>query len=192
MVTYLEEETLVRPATVADAASVAGVYNHYVRETTVTFEEEQVSAPEIARRIQEVGSASLPWLVAERDAHIVGYAYATRWHARSAYRFSAEITVYIDSNHKRVGVGSRLYDQLFPILQAQGVHTVLAGIALPNEPSVVLHERFGLSKVAHLKEIGFKFNRWIDVGYWQRTLLGRRTRREGGRALRARRLTPSR
>lgn len=168
--TCLDKEIAIRPATVADAAPVAGVYNHYVKETTVTFEEEEVSPPEIARRIHEVGSASLPWLIAERDAEIVGYAYATKWHPRSAYRFSAEITVYVDASQKRVGVGSRLYDHLFPILQARGIRAVMAGIALPNESSVALHEKFGLSKVAHFKEVGFKFNRWIDVGYWQRIL----------------------
>jgi L-amino acid N-acyltransferase YncA len=104
-VTYLDKEIVIRPATVADAASVAGIYNHYVEETAVTFEDEEVSPPEVARRIQEVGSASLPWLIAQRDAQIFGYAYATKWHARTAYRFSAEITVYVDSSHKRVGVG---------------------------------------------------------------------------------------
>jgi len=161
---------VIRPATEADAASVAGIYNHYVKETVITFEEAEVSASEIARRIQEVGSASLPWLVAERDGRIVGYSYATKWHARSAYRFSAEITVYVDAGHKRVGVASRLYDRLFPMLRTHRVHAVLAGIALPNEASVALHEKFGLLKVAHLKEVGFKFNRWVDVGYWQRTL----------------------
>ena len=154
----------------ADAAPVAAVYNHYVRETSVTFEEEEVPPPEIARRIQEVGSASLPWLIAERDGQIVGYAYASKWHARSAYRFSAEIAVYVDAGSRRGGVGSRLYDQLFPMLQTRNIHAVVAGIALPNESSVTLHEKFGLSKVAHFKEVGLKFNRWIDVGYWQRTL----------------------
>lgn len=165
-----DQEIVIRPATGADAASVAGIYNHYVRGTTVTFEEDEVSAPEIARRIQEVGSASRPWLVAERDVEILGYAYATTWHTRSAYRFSAEIAVYVDPDHKRIGVGSKLYDRLFPILRAHGTHAVVAGIALPNEASVALHERWGFSKVAHFNEVGFKFDRWIDVGYWQRTL----------------------
>jgi len=166
----LDKEILVRPATVADAAPVAGIYNHYIRETTVTFEEEEVSPSEIARRIQEVGSASLPWLIAERDAEIVGYAYATKWHSRSAYRFSAEITVYVDARQQRMGIGARLYAHLFPILQGRSIHAAMAGIALPNDASVALHEKFGLSKVAHFKEVGFKFNRWIDVGYWERTL----------------------
>jgi phosphinothricin acetyltransferase len=165
-----EGEIAVRPATVADAAAVAGVYNHYVRETTITFEEAEVPSSEIARRIQEVEGASLPWLVAERKGVVVGYAYAARWHSRSAYRYSAEITVYVDAGHHRVGIGSRLYDRLFPILQARGIHTLLAGIALPNEPSIALHEKFGLAKVAHLRDVGFKFDRWVDVGYWQGTL----------------------
>ena len=161
---------LIRAATVADAAPVAAVYNHYVRETTITFEEEDVPVPEIARRIREVGSASLPWLIAERDATVVGYAYATKWHSRSAYRFSAEITVYIGASHTRMGIGTRLYDHLLPALHQRGIRAVMAGIALPNESSVILHEKFGLAKVAHFKEVGFKFDRWVDVGYWQRTL----------------------
>ncbi len=164
----LDREILIRPAAMADAALVAGLYNYYVKETFITFEEEEVPPAEIGRRIEAVVSASLPWLIAERAGQIVGYAYASKWHARTAYRFSAEITVYVDSNQKRLGVGSRLYDRLFPILLARGIHAVVASIALPNEPSVALHEKFGLSKVAHFSEVGFKFNRWIDVGYWQR------------------------
>jgi phosphinothricin acetyltransferase len=89
------------------------------------------------------------------------------WHARSAYRFSVEITVYVDAAHTRAGVGSSLYDRLFPLLRARGIRAVMAGIALPNEPSVAMHERRGLSKVAHFKDVEFKFDRWIDVGYWQ-------------------------
>ena len=109
----MEKEIAIRPSTEADAAAVADVYNHYIRETVVTFEEEEVSAAEIARRIQDVGSLSLPWLVAERDAQIVGYAYATKWHSRSAYRFSTEITVYLNAGHTGLGIGSRLYDRIF-------------------------------------------------------------------------------
>jgi len=170
MVSYLDKPIVIRPATVADAAAVASVYNHYIKETTVTFEEVEVIPSEIARRIREVEFASLPWLIAERDAEVVGYAYAAKWHSRSGYRFSAEIAVYVEADHTRIGVGSRLYDHLFPILQARGIRAVMAGIALPNEPSVALHEKFGLAKVAHFKEVGFKFRRWIDVGYWERTL----------------------
>ena len=125
---------------------------------------------EMARRIEEAASATLPWLVAEREGRIVGYANARKWRPRSAYRFSAEVTVYVAPDCMRLGIGSRLYEELFPSLRARGIHAVMGGIALPNEASVALHEKLGFSKVAHFKEVGFKFNKWIDVGYWQRGL----------------------
>jgi phosphinothricin acetyltransferase len=124
----------------------------------------------MARRMEEVWSASLPWLVAELGGHVVGYAYASKWKARYGYRFSTEISVYLDAAHGGRGMGSKLYDQLFPMLRDRGVHSAIGGIALPNEASVALHEKFGLEKVAHFKEVGIKFNQWIDVGYRQRTL----------------------
>lgn len=162
--------TTIRPAAPSDAASIAAIYNHYVTGTVVTFEEVPIAAAEIARRIEEVWSASLPWLIAEEGSHVVGYAYAAPWRPRIGYRFSAEITVYLAPAHAGRGLGSKLYGQLFPMLQARRVHSVIGGIALPNEASVALHEKFGLRKVAHFAEVGFKFDRWIDVGYWQRTL----------------------
>lgn len=159
----------VREAAASDAAAVAEIYNHYITETVVTFEEEPVSGAEIARRMEEVRSVSLPWLVAEVDGQVVGYAYARPWHTRSAYRFSAEITVYLAPAQTGRGLGSKLYEALFRILEARRTHAVMGGIALPNEASVALHEKFGLRKVAHFEEVGFKFERWIDVGYWERT-----------------------
>jgi L-amino acid N-acyltransferase YncA len=159
----------IRAAETGDAAVIAAVYNHYVEQTTVTFEEEPVLDAEMARRIEDGRSESLPWLVAEEAGRVVGYASSRKWKSRSAYRFSAEITVYVAPGHARRGVGSSLYSRLFPILQARGIHAVIGGIALPNEASVALHEKFGMRKIAHFPEVGFKFNRWIDVGYWQRT-----------------------
>jgi L-amino acid N-acyltransferase YncA len=125
----------------------------------------------MARRIEETHSASLPWLVAEREGRIVGYAYATKWRVRKGYRFSAEVSAYVDPGYPGMGIGSRLYEKLLPVLQERGIHAVMGGIALPNEASVAFHEKFGFSKVAHFKEVGFKFGKWIDVGYWQRTLI---------------------
>jgi L-amino acid N-acyltransferase YncA len=165
-----EREIVIRAAVAGDARGIANIYNHYVSKTFITFEEDEVSAPEIARRIEEAGTAGLPWLVAERESRIVGYAYATKWRGRPAYRFSTEVAVYVDPACARIGIGTRLYEELFPKLQARGIHAVMGGIALPNEASVALHEKFGFSKVAHFKEVGFKFNEWIDVGYWQRNL----------------------
>ena len=160
----------IRAAEPRDAIAIAEIYNHYVRTSVVTFEDEPVAATEIARRIAEVQSASLPWLVADVGSGVNGYAYATRWKNRTAYRFSVEITVYVAPGRSGCGIGSRLYEQLLPILQAQHVHAAIGGIALPNDASVALHEKFGFLKVAQFREVGFKFNRWIDVGYWQRTL----------------------
>jgi phosphinothricin acetyltransferase len=160
----------IRPAEPADAAGIAAIYNHYVAQTVVTFEEEPVSAAEIVRRIEDVRSAELPWLVAEQAGRVTGYAYATRWRPRSAYRFSAEITVYLGPADGGRGIGSQLYAELFARLKARGIHAVMAGIALPNEASVALHEKYGMRKVAQFQEVGFKLGRWVDVGYWQRSL----------------------
>ena len=160
-------ELVVRAAGAGDASGIAEIYNHYVATTVITFEEAAVSAPEMARRIAEAGSASLPWIVAERDGKIAGYAYASPWKARSAYRFSVEVTVYVHPGCPREGIGRQLYEELLSGLRAQGIHAAFGVIALPNEASVALHERFGFAKVAHLTEVGFKFDRWIDVGYWQ-------------------------
>ena len=159
--------TTVRAVTPADAEAVAAIYNHYVLQTVVTFEEEPITAAEISRRIDEVRAGSLPWFVAERAGAIAGYAYASRWRARSAYRFSSEVTVYLAPEQGRRGIGSALYAELLSALRGSGLHAAIGGIALPNDASVALHEKFGFKKVAHFEQTGFKFNRWIDVGYWQ-------------------------
>jgi L-amino acid N-acyltransferase YncA len=160
----------IRAAEPSDANAIAAIYNRYVAETVITFEEEPVSPAGMARRIQDVQSASLPWLVAGENGQILGYAYAAPWKTRSAYRFSVEITVYVAIGSVGRGIGSMLYGKLFSMLEALGVHAVIGGIALPNDASVALHEKFGLAKVAHFQQVGFKFNRWVDVGYWERIL----------------------
>ena len=160
----------IRIATASDADRIADIYNHYVANTVVTFEEEPVGADELRRRMDEVSASALPWLVAESASRIVGYAYATKWKARSAYRFSVETTVYLAEGLGRRGLGSRLYEELFRLLKEKGVHAAIGGIALPNDASVALHEKFGMRKVAHFEEVGFKFGKWVDVGYWERIL----------------------
>jgi len=161
---------LIRSANPTDADAIAGIYNHYITETVVTFEVDEVSVAEMARRVEEIQSASFPWLVAQIDQQVVGYAYAGKWHSRDAYRFASEITVYLAPGHAGLGIGSRLYEKLIDLLATKGIHTLIGGIALPNDASVALHEKFGFRKAAHYQEVGFKFDRWIDVGYWQRVL----------------------
>lgn len=157
----------IRSAGTADAEAIATIYNHYVRDTIVTFEETPVSAEEMSVRIADVASASLPWLVAESDGAVIGYAYATRWKPRFGYRYSAEITVYLAAGREGSGVGTRLYEQLFSGLRERGIRAAVGGIALPNAASIALHEKMGMRKVAHFSAIGIKFDTWIDVGYWQ-------------------------
>ena len=161
------QNTLIRPATNADAESIVGIYNHYVENTVISFEESAVSADEMAGRIADVAAASLPWLVAERDGQVVGFAYATKWKARGAYRFSAECTVYLEPGVVGGGLGSELYEALFAELRSRQLHVAIACIALPNAASIALHEKMGMTQVAHFKEVGYKFGRWIDIGYWQ-------------------------
>ena len=162
------EPPVVRGAAPHDAAAIAAIYNHYVRETIVTFEEDEVSSDEMARRMQAGSAVNYPWFVAEQGEVIVGYAYASSWKSRIGYRRSVEVTVYVAPAVGRAGIGTALYRRLIPELDGRGVHACLGGIALPNDASVALHEKFGFTKVAHLREIGTKFGRWIDVGYWQR------------------------
>lgn len=160
----------LRAVSTADAAPIAAIYNPYVLETPISFEEAAVGTEEMAARIAKVQASALPWLVAERDGALLGYAYATPWRERRAYRHSVECSVYVDRAAAGQGLGRALYDALFPLLQQHGCHAVMAGIALPNEASVRLHERMGLRKVAHFREVGFKFGAWHDVGYWERVL----------------------
>ena len=158
---------MIRPAQDSDCEDLARVYNHYVANTVVTFEEEPVNAQEFASRLAEADDAELPWLVADVAGEIAGYAYASKWKGRCAYRFSVEVTVYLSPDHTGRGLGSALYTALFAALKEKSYHAVMGGIALPNPASIALHERFGMKKAAHFEEVGYKFGRWVDVGYWQ-------------------------
>ena len=160
----------IRSAIPEDAESIARIYNHYIANTIVSFETQEVLPDEMARRIADVQAASLPWLVAEAEDKIVGYAYASPFHKRAAYRFTVELSVYLDPDFFGRGLGSRFYQLLIDDLAVKGVHSVIGGIAMPNEASVALHEKFGFQQAAHYKEVGFKFDQWIDVTYWQRML----------------------
>jgi L-amino acid N-acyltransferase YncA len=159
--------TIVRPALVADAEAIARIYNYYVLNTVITFEEEPVSAQAMATRVADTQSLSLPWLVAEIDGAIVGYAYARKWRERSAYRYSRETTIYLERGYEGRGIGKILYSGLLPLLRERGIHVAIGGVALPNEASVALHEKLGFQLVATFRQVGFKHDRWVDVAYWQ-------------------------
>jgi phosphinothricin acetyltransferase len=158
---------LIRPAQTVDAGAMARIYNHYVLNSYSTFEDQPLSSQAFAKRIQKVSAASLPWLVAESGGELAGYAYASLWKERPAYRYSVESSVYVDPRAQRAGIGSQLYAALLDELHRKQIHAVIGGIALPNPASVRLHEKFGFRKVAHFEAVGYKLGRWIDVGYWQ-------------------------
>ncbi|ALZ77263.1 arsinothricin resistance N-acetyltransferase ArsN1 family B [Rheinheimera sp. F8] len=157
----------IRPAEVTDAAAIAAIYNHYVEHTAISFEEQPVPVDEMAGRITTVLQQGLPYLVAVLDDDVVGYCYATPWKARAAYRYSVEVTVYLAATAQGRGLGYALYQQLFATLKAAGYHAALGGIVQPNPGSVALHEKCGMTQVALLPDIGFKFGQWHSVGYWQ-------------------------
>lgn len=161
---------MIRAVTECDAAQLCDIYNYYALHTTITFEVEAVSAGVMTLRIQESvkdGLRGPSWLVWEEDERVLGFCYASTWKARSAYRHSVESTVYVHPDYLRRGIGLRLYEALLAELRLRGIHAVIGGIALPNAASIGLHERLGFEKVAHFREVGRKFDRWIDVGYWQ-------------------------
>ncbi len=157
---------MIRNAKPDDAASIAAIYNPYVEATVITFEETPLSDSEMATRIAGV-MKDYPWIVAEENGEVMGFAYANRFDARDAYRHAVETTVYVRMTRTGRGLGSRLYRALIEDLIARGYHCAVARIALPNDTSVALHEKFGFVKVAELREIGYKLDRWVDVGYWE-------------------------
>lgn len=157
----------IRAATADAAVALARIYNHYVASSCATFETEAVSPPAMAARIAQTAEASLPWLIADTPDGVVGYAYASRWKSRCAYRHSVETSVYLDPKQIGQGTGRRLYGALLDAVRALGMHAAIGGVALPNAASVALHERLGFHKVAHFEQVGYKQDRWIDVAYWQ-------------------------
>lgn len=157
---------VIRTASIADAPAICTIYNHYVTDTVVTFEEQPVAAHEMRARIDGV-LERLPWLVLEHAGGVAGYAYASPWKSRTGYRFAAESSIYVAPAHLGRGFGSALYEHLLGDLRARGIHCVIGGAALPNPASIALHEKFGFTQVAHFRENGCKFGRWIDVAYWQ-------------------------
>jgi L-amino acid N-acyltransferase YncA len=157
---------MIRPVIISDAENICNIYNYYILNSTITFEEKSLSADEMISRIKNI-IKNYPWLVYEEEGKVTGYTYAGEWKKRSAYRYSAETGIYIDPKHVGKGIGTKLKGELIKGLKEKSIHSIICGIALPNPASIALCEKFGFEKVAHLKEVGYKFNKWIDVGYWE-------------------------
>lgn len=159
----------IRFARPEDGSAVAEIYRPYVANTAISFEQMPPSAAEMGERIVAT-IATCPFLVFEEQGEILGYAYAGPHRARPAYRWSVDVTVYVASRVQRRGIGRRLYGELLDQLSQQGFHAAFAGITLPNASSVGLHEALGFRHLGTYHEVGFKFGRWHDVGWWRRAL----------------------
>ena len=165
----MDSEIIIRRAVEHDAEPLSRIYNHYIENSVITFEEETVDAPEMAARIRKV-TGEYPWLVWEENGEVRGYAYASRWRERTAYRFACELTVYLHPEATGRGAGKALYSRLIEELSARGFHSLLGCITLPNPASERLHIGLGFEKVAHFHEAGYKFDRWLDVGYFEKLI----------------------
>jgi len=166
----VEGAVRVRVASESDGKVIAAIYAPYVLHTAISFEERPPSPKEMAIRIAKTLQTH-PFLVCELDGTVVGYAYAGPHGVRPAYRWSANVSVYVAQDKHCGGVGRTLYFELISILRRQGFHALFAGITLPNEKSVGLHEAIGFQYLGTYREVGFKLGAWHDVGYWRLGLL---------------------
>ena len=160
---------MIRDAGPSDAKAICGIYNHYIRTGWITFEEEAVPEEEMEVRIRQV-QESYFWMVCEEDGRVLGFIYADMWKKRSAYRHTAETTIYLAEGIGRKGIGTRLYCRMLPRLKEMGIRSVIVCIAIPNDASIGLHEKLGFRKVGIFHKAGFKFDTWIDVGYWEKLI----------------------
>jgi L-amino acid N-acyltransferase YncA len=159
----------VRDASEDDAPACAAIYAPYVRETAVSFEEEPPTSAQMAERI-EASSRMHAWLVLENEGRVIGYAYGGPHQTRAAYRFSCEVSVYVEQGRRRTGSGRALYETLFERLTARGYRMLVAGMTLPNEASAALHRAMGFELIGVYRRIGWKLGEWHDVAWMQRTL----------------------
>lgn len=162
----ISNEIVVRKAELNDAPVLCCIYNHYVEHTIVTFDLE-LKSEEVFRLEMEQIMKSYPYLVLVHNNVICGYACGNAWKIRKAYRQCVESSVYLEPGEKGRGYGKILYSALMAELKNSGIHSVIAGISMPNEESIRLHEKLGFEKIGHFREVGWKFGKWIDVAYWE-------------------------
>jgi phosphinothricin acetyltransferase len=160
---------VLRPVHPNDAAAIVAIYTPFVEQTAISFELIPPTVPQMRQRISEL-TEKYPWYVWEEAGRVVGYAYAGPYRTREAYQWNAEVSVYVDPGFNRRGIARALYAQLITELERTGFINLYAVIALPNDPSVKLHEACGFEYFATYKNVGFKLNRWHDVGWWVRSV----------------------
>ncbi len=157
---------MIRAARLEDAERLAAIYNWYIGNSSCTFEQDPLDVEQMRMRLQ-IACTDCPWLVLEQNGSLLGYAYASVWKTRTAYKLSRETTIYLDREVRGAGHGKRLYQHLIDELSKTPIHSLIASIALPNQASIALHESLGFKKVGQFSDVGYKFEKFIDVGYWQ-------------------------
>ena len=157
---------MIRKVRPDDALDIALIYNYYVENSTITFETSPVSTEEMAKRISDI-SEKYPYLVYEESGNIVGYCYVSLWKKKAAYSKTVESTIYIIKEFQGKGIGYALMNKLIEVLREKSFHAVIACITIPNPTSIKLHEKLGFRKVSEFREVGFKFEKWLDIGDWE-------------------------
>ena len=161
----------IRPARDSDLGAMTEMYNYYVRETPITFDVAEVSLESRREWLSHYGETGrYRMLVAERDSVLLGYAGSSKLRPRPAYDTSVETTIYVAHDQRGLGIGSLLYTALFDLLAREDLHRAYAGITLPNDASVALHHKFGFKDIGVYHEVGFKFGRYWDVGWYEKSL----------------------
>jgi len=160
---------MIRKVTTEDAAALAGIYNYYLENTTITFDTDPLSSEEMEAKINDI-SANYPFLVCEEDGALKGYCYVTLWKKKCAYHTTVESTVYVHKDHLGKGIGTTLMKALLEELKHTDIHAIIACITVPNDESVRMHEKLGFRQVSAFREVGFKFGRWLDIGDWELVL----------------------
>ena len=157
---------MIRALDIKDTRAILEIYNYYVLNSTVTFDIDPITFDAFSEKLKLI-SADYPFIVFEENNEILGYAYGSRFRPRPAYNYVAESTVYVKHTTHGKQIGTKLYAELIKLLKETNLHTVLGVLTIPNDASIKLHEKFGFEQVANLKEVGFKFGEWQNIGIWQ-------------------------
>jgi phosphinothricin acetyltransferase len=158
---------MIRDVMLSDAIRITEIYNYYIENTIITFEEEKITAEETERRIKSILEKNYPYIVYEEEGQLTGYAYLNNWRSRSAYDITLETSIYLDIQQLGKGKGNLLYKELIERAKGTNIHSLIGVISLPNEASRNLHKKLGFQLVGNFRESGLKFNRRIDVEFWQ-------------------------
>ena len=158
---------MIRKVQLSDAEDIVNIYNYYIENTIISFETLKIDVNEETQRIKKILDNNYPFIVYEEQNVVLGYAYLSKWREREAYKNTLETSIYVHKDHHNKGIGKILYKELINLGKTQGIHALIGGMSIPNPQSRKLHKRLGFQRVGLFKEVGYKFNKFIDVEFWQ-------------------------